>query len=285
MVVYFLLFNYHYQETVDHLYVNTTRSSKLKIDFDFSFPEVPCNILSVDAFDDGGFPQSEAIHEIYKHRLTPSGEKFGIAERETLGNTLQTEEQLENLAKELIDGETVVVKEKIGACGNCYGAGVAGQCCSTCQDVKDAYTRVGWHMKPQGIVQCISEAFQTNIKDQFADDGGCQVFGSLELNKGSGHFHVAPHKKIHEGGGMASGLFNLMDLISFTFDQFNITHTINSLSFGENFPGITSPLDGQVRIVHDTHGMYQYYIKVLFFFLFFFLNVYYTFFRLFQYFA
>lgn len=59
------------------------------------------------------------------------------------------------------------------------------------------------------------------------------------------------------------GIFNLMDLISFTFDQFNITHTINSLSFGDNFPGIKSPLDGQSRTVSDTHGMYQYYLKVV----------------------
>ena len=58
------------------------------------------------------------------------------------------------------------------------------------------------------------------------------------------------------------GFFNLLDLIAFTFDQFNISHTINSLSFGDNFPGIKSPLDGESRIVEDTHGMYQYYIKV-----------------------
>lgn len=65
------------------------------------------------------------------------------------------------------------------------------------------------------------------------------------------------------GGAQSAGLFNLMDLISFTFDQFNISHTINTLSFGDNFPGISSPLDGQTRMVVDTHGMYQYYIKVV----------------------
>ena len=55
----------------------------------------------------------------------------------------------------------------------------------------------------------------------------------------------------------------MFDLLSFTFAQFNITHTVNSLSFGDNFPGFKSPLDGQVRILQDTHGMYQYYIKVV----------------------
>lgn len=96
-----------------------------------------------------------------------------------------------------------------------------------------------------------------------------KVWGRLELNKGSGQFHIAPHKNFHKlAAGTNSnsntlGFFNLLDLIAFTFDQFNISHTINSLSFGENFPGIKSPLDGETRTVEDTHGMYQYYIKVL----------------------
>ena len=100
------------------------------------------------------------------------------------------------------------------------------------------------------------------MRDQFAKDGGCQLYGQMELNKASGHFHVAPSKNLHHGG-VKAGMFSLMDLISFTFDQFNITHTVNSLSFGDQYPGISSPLDGQRRSVEDTHGMYQYYIKVV----------------------
>jgi hypothetical protein len=39
---------------VDHLYVNTSRSNTLQVDFDFSFPEIACSLLSLDAFDDSG---------------------------------------------------------------------------------------------------------------------------------------------------------------------------------------------------------------------------------------
>ena len=255
---------------MDHLYVNTTRASKLKVDFDISFHDIPCNILSLDAFDDTGSPQKDAIHEIYKHRLSTLGEKQGFPERQELGNSVQTEAQLEQLStEEAAEADKLkVVVEKPEGCGNCYGAGAIGQCCSTCDEVKQAYARIGWRFKPHGISQCASEAFLANMKEQFAEDGGCQLYGSLELNQGSGHFHIAPHKKLHQtagsiGGAQALGLFNLMDLISFTFDQFNVSHTINTLSFGENFPGITSPLDGQSRRVQDTHGMYQYYIKVV----------------------
>ena len=250
---------------VDHLYVNTTRTEKLKVDFDISFPEIPCNLLSLDAMDDTGSSQRDAVHEIYKHKIS-YGNKVGVAERAELGNTLQTEKQLEELSQQ--DTKKLqVIKEQIGACGNCYGAAPPGHCCNTCDQVKEAYSKMGWRFKPHGIIQCTSEAFLANMKDQFAEDGGCQLYGRLELNRGSGHFHIAPHKKLHQGGtdnqNKQQGLFNLMDLISFTFDQFNVSHTINSLSFGDNFPGINSPLDGQTRRVQDTHGMYQYYVKVV----------------------
>jgi hypothetical protein len=220
--------------------------------------------------DDAGVAQADAIHDVFKHRLGPEGERIGpTPEKVELGNTVRTEAQLEAAAKESVLKAQAVIKEQIGSCGNCYGAGRKGECCNTCQDVKDAYARLGWRFKPQGIIQCNSEAMMVNLKEQYAEDGGCQIYGRLELNKAAGHFHIAPHRKLHQPqmvpgqGGQQAMVFNLMDLISFTFDQFNVTHTVNSLSFGDQYPGIQSPLDGNYRLVADTHGMYQYYIKVV----------------------
>eukprot|EP01038_Epipyxis_sp_PR26KG_P008155 gene8155-11037_t len=268
ILLFFSELSYFYKtETVDHLYVNTTRAQTVRIDFDISFHQIPCNIISLDAFDDTGSPQKDAIHQIYKHRLSSDGIKSGFAERQELGNTIRSESELEELAKQRtvdLDHEIAVVKEQIGKCGNCYGAATyKGQCCNTCKEVTDAYEKMGWHLKPYSVIQCASEAFITNAKEQFSDDGGCQLYGRMELNKGSGHFHFAPHKKLHQGGDLQNGIFNLMDLLSFTFDQFNVSHTIHGISFGDNFPGIKSPLDGESRVVQDTHGMYQYYIKVV----------------------
>lgn len=249
------------QMKVDHLFVNTTRASQLTIDFDLSFTSISCSMLAVDAFDDRGMSQVDAVHEIYKHRLSPEGEKVGSAEQADLGHTLLNEAQLENIAKETLEMKEKA-KEAIGVCGKCYGAGRPGQCCNTCQDVKDAYERLGWHFKAQGVVQCSTEAYISTLREQYAEDGGCQVYGRLHLSKTSGHFHIAPTKKVHEKQANG-GMFNILDLISFTFDQFNVTHSVNALSFGDHFPGINSPLDGQHRLVKDTHGMYQYFIKVV----------------------
>lgn len=208
--------------------------------------------------DDSGLSQTNVIHEIYKHKLNTFGFKEGEPEKQELGNTVLSEAELDKLIAE----NKAFVKEKIGSCGNCYGAGYQGQCCNTCDDVKTAYSKMGWQFKPQGIVQCTTEVYINNLKEQYAEEGGCQIFGRLQLSQGTGHFHVAPHRKLHETKP-GTGLINLMDLIAFTFDQFNVTHNINSLSFGDQFPGIKSPLDSQSRVLVDTHGMYQYFIKVV----------------------
>ena len=249
------------QETIDHLYVNSTRTDRLKIDFDISFPQIACNLLALDAIDETGIPQKDVTFEIFKHKLNSFGKKDGKPiKHEFLGGTMLTEKDVEKQRDEMIETAKPTPIPK-GACGNCYGAGAPGECCNTCDEVKYAYKRVGWVFKTQGVAQCAEENKKMNKRDEFAEDGGCQLYGHLELNKAlGGHFHVAPHKQAKTGD---AGTLSLWDLIFFTFEQFNITHTINSLSFGDQFPGIKSPLDGQIRKLEDTHGMYQYYIKVV----------------------
>lgn len=244
---------------MDYLYVNSTRTNDLHVSFDISFPNVACKLLSLDVVDDIGGVVSDAKHTIYKHRLTPTGDKHGAAIQESLGNTITSED-------DILEGETAEqqVDKPSNKCGNCYGAGRAGECCNTCDDVKKAYRRMGWTVKMHEVEQCQALATAETLKEQYAEDGGCQVYGTVELNKASGHFHIVPHNSIRSlKSGRQGGAINLMELLSFTFDQFNVSHTINSLSFGHDFPGISSPLDGEVRHVKDTHGMYQYYVKIV----------------------
>jgi len=222
-------------------------------------------LLSLDVVDDLGGVVKDAKHEIYKHRLNNLGVRHGPAMRDTLGNTLTSEDHI----LEHKEGDAVPVEEDDDhddddTCGNCYGAGKAGECCQTCDDVKRAYKRLGWTVKLHEVKQCQALASAETLKEQYAEDGGCQVYGGVELNKASGHFHIVPHNNIRNlKSGRQGGVINLMDLLSFTFDQFNISHTVNSLSFGNHFPGIASPLDGEQRHVKDTHGMYQYYVKIV----------------------
>jgi endoplasmic reticulum-Golgi intermediate compartment protein 3 len=240
------------------LYVNTTRANQLHFSFDISFHNIPCNLLSLDIVDDIGGVVKDTKHDIYKHRLTSLGDKEGLPEEHNLGNTLLSEE---NILKTSLTSDVIQKELK---CGNCYGSMPIGECCNTCESVRIGYGKMGWKFKPHEIEQCQRELFAETLREQFSDTGGCQIYGKMELNKASGHIHIVPHANGFQGvKAPSNGVLNLLELLSFTFQQFNITHTINSLSFGDHFPGIKSPLDGEYRNVGDTHGMYQYYVKIV----------------------
>lgn len=44
--------------------------------------------------------------------------------------------------------------------------------------------------------------------------------------------------------------------------EFNMSHTIHTLSFGTPFPGIVNPLDGMAGATEHGPAMFQFYIKV-----------------------
>ena len=272
--------NYMYgTEIVDHLYVNTSHYGHVKVDFDISFPRIPCKLLSLDSFDESGAPQKNIRQHVYKHKLNQFGMMDTTTQREEVvgGETVRTEKEMQEMHEKLglfvgdfkndtagneINSHYIDDDDDDVLCGDCYGAGTEGQCCNTCDDVRQAYELAGWLFKAAEIKQCEKEITMDTLRDALAADGGCQIYGWIELSRSSGHFHIAPHKDIHTQG-VHNGFISLLDLISFTFEQFNITHTVNSLSFGDTYPGIKNPLDEQKRVVQDTHGMYQYYLKVV----------------------
>jgi len=46
--------------------------------------------------------------------------------------------------------------------------------------------------------------------------------------------------------------------------QFNLTHTVNSISFGVAYPGLVNPLDGHEESMEKEDArMFQYFIKVV----------------------
>ena len=50
-------------------------------------------------------------------------------------------------------------------CGSCYGAEAeSGECCNSCEDVRNAYRLKGWVMPDyDGIEQCQREGFQDSL--------------------------------------------------------------------------------------------------------------------------
>jgi hypothetical protein len=185
----------------ERVHVNATSPTGLDVEFDISLPLVPCSVLKIDANDPSGQTQSlhlDRRHHVWKHRIKVGDDGniqfLGDKHKLEQGSTLQ-EEHLEELFDSMNKekGETADDEEKIEDCGSCFGAGEEGECCDTCDDVKRAYTRKGWHIEnPDEIDQCKKE--KKNSKE---DEGeACKVQGLVALDSGGGSFHLAPGREM-----------------------------------------------------------------------------------------
>lgn len=238
---------YLHTVTETKLLVDTSRGEKLKINFDVTFPAIPCSLLSVDAMDISGEQHLDIRHDIVKKRIDPLHNV--IEARPDVIGAPKIEKPLQRHGGRLEHDETY--------CGTCYGAEASDDdCCNTCEEVREAYRKKGWAMTNFDLIdQCKREGFVQKIKDEAGE--GCNIHGSLEVNKVAGSFHFAAGKSFHLSN------FQWQDLIAFQAESYNISHKINSLSFGDYFPGVVNPLNG-VQWAHETqNGMYQYFIKVV----------------------
>lgn len=235
----------------------------LDVEFDITFPQVPCSLLNIDANDPSGQTQSlhlDRRHHVWKHRVQVNEEghivrTLGSKHKLEQGSTLLHEEHLKEHLETLMENEEDDEEEDDDDCGSCYGAGEEGECCDTCDDVKRAYKRKGWHLEnPDSVKQC------KNQKKVVEGDGeGCNVHGLVALDSGGGSFHLAPGRSEQSGDTTADSIF---EMLFRTFEQFNVSHTVHKIRFGDEYPGTVNQLDGQTRVISDGYGMYQYYFKV-----------------------
>lgn len=267
------------------MHVNATSPTGLDVEFDITFPNIPCALLSIDAADPTGQSQSlhiDRTHRVWKHRMDKLGNEIGHRSKFELGATMSGEEQLRAMIKaEFGDlpekrrrtdagggGDAVIDiqsvndgerkdREKEEECGSCYGAGDESECCNTCDDVKRAYRRRGWHIADLEKVRVCRKI----ISSAEEVDEGCNIHGIVALSSGGGNVHIAPGRSLEHFGHEKELTIN--DVLQSTFEIYNVTHTVNKLHFGTDFPGNAYQLDGQERLVLDKFVMYQYYIQVV----------------------
>ena len=70
-------------------------------------------------------------------------------------------------------------------------------------------------------LQCEREGFIQKIKDE--DGEGCNIEGSLAVNKVAGNFHFMPGKSFHQSN------FHVHDLLAFQMDSYNVRNILFSL--------------------------------------------------------
>lgn len=222
-------------ETVDHVYVDTNTHDILRINFNITFPHIPCNLLSLDAMDISGAQQININHHVFKRAINSDGAYISDEVLHELHETVQNE---------TLQSDAIARIEEPGYCGSCYGAGNEGQCCNTCTSVQEAYQHKGWAMIDlDKIEQCVATGETKDVMmDELQRGDGCNINGYLEVAKVGGNFHFAPGKSYQHRGS------HIHDLEAFGDYRFNFTHHIHHLSFGELFPGVVNPLDNTERV-------------------------------------
>ncbi|XKL69305.1 hypothetical protein PGB90_007074 [Kerria lacca] len=210
----------------EEIFVDVSGGSKLLINLDIIVSEISCDYLALDAVDSSGDQHLHIDYNIYKRRLDLNGNPIEPPQKENIRPINKT---------------TIVTKQNSsGDCGSCYGAGEIDQCCNTCLEVKEAYSKKNWQFKPERFVQCLGEA--NSNASVFQE--GCQLYGTMEVNRVGGSFHIAP------GQSFSISHIHVHDVQPYSSQMFNTTHHIRHLSFGKKIMHLNNiqinPLDGYI---------------------------------------
>ncbi|XP_015603691.1 endoplasmic reticulum-Golgi intermediate compartment protein 2 [Cephus cinctus] len=105
-------------------------------------------------------------------------------------------------------------------------------------------------------VTLFSEMPNRTITPSYPTDS-CRVYGTLEVHKVAGNFHITAGKSLSLPRGH-------VHISAFMTDKdYNFTHRINRFSFGEPSPGIVHPLEGDEKVATDNMMLYQYFVEVV----------------------
>lgn len=250
MIILFLseLYDYLTPKITEDLYVDTTRGSKLRINIDVVFSNIPCELLSLDAMDLSGEQHIDIQHNLYKRRLALDGTPLQDPERqESLGHGKEG-------VLDAINGTTTT---ETPSCGSCYGAETSSvKCCNSCETVKEQYRKKGWAIPSlSGFDQCVKEGKLKESEDLPLE--GCQLYGYLEVNRVGGNFHIAPGKSFQHSH------LHIHDVQQYRTSDFDLSHKIRHLSFGTNIPGKTNPIDGMEFNTEKGPRTINYYLKIV----------------------
>ncbi|KAJ1655942.1 ER-derived vesicles protein erv46 [Dispira simplex] len=241
--------DYREVEMRPQLVVDKVRGEKMVINVNITFPHAPCFLLNLDIMDSTGEQEASVDHDIFKIRLDAMGNRISEKRDSQRGPqqlSVSTEE------KGLAD-----TKDK-SKCGSCYGAKLpSGEtCCRTCDDVHEAYRNQGWaFVNPDEFDQCVQENWKQKLAQQSKE--GCIIHGFVSVNKVAGNFHImAGESSIHDN-------MHIHTVYSYMPKDYDFSHTINHLSFGQKYPNMVNPLDGSKKVAPVRDLQFQYFLKVV----------------------
>ncbi|TNN13580.1 Endoplasmic reticulum-Golgi intermediate compartment protein [Schistosoma japonicum] len=220
--------------------VDINRGEKMSIYLDITINFIPCAFLRLDTMDTTGAQQLNVMHEVYKTSVSISGNPLSNSVRHTVN-----------------DDSALTTTRDPNYCGSCYGAdSPTRKCCNTCEEVQMAYHEMQWVFgNASEFEQCRNENWD-GMKRNIGNEG-CRIHGSLTVNRVGGGFHIAPGHSYTENHAHVHSIRSLGHV------QFNVSHSITELRFGDAYPGQINSLDGTKMTVDKPSQMFNYYLKLV----------------------
>jgi endoplasmic reticulum-Golgi intermediate compartment protein 3 len=245
----------YFASTEEHheMFIDAELGGDMEVRVNVTFPHVPCDLLTLDAMDAFGVFASGVEESTVKTRIdAATGQPISAA-------------------RQLVDEKKVMTKaiDADGAekedCPSCYGAERdPGECCHTCEEVRQAYARKGWSFNVDdiSIEQCAEDRVRLAVAA--AGSEGCNVHAKFAASRATGSLQFIP-------GRVYSSLGRRMhDFMGSTTSHLDLSHTVHTLEFGRSFPGQRNPLDGVAQgtaaggTTQDAmNGRFSYFVKLV----------------------
>ncbi|KAI1662695.1 DUF1692-domain-containing protein [Daldinia decipiens] len=125
-----------------------------------------------------------------------------------------------------------------------------------------AVTGAGWHEEGFGEEHVHDIVAMGRKKARWAktprlwgaEADSCRIYGSLDLNKVQGDFHITARGHGYSDPAVPSHLDH---------GAFNFSHVISELSFGPYYPSLVNPLDRTINIAEMHFFKFQYFMSVV----------------------
>jgi len=241
------------------------KDRRMSVNINITFPGLHCDDLHLDVMDVAGDSHSnldnDKEHLMIKRRLNLDGSPIRANAETVKANKAAMEE----LKRQEIKKATL----KEDYCGPCYGASSdVRKCCNTCDELLEAYREKRWDAISITYTseQCIREGRDKKEIKRMSKGEGCNIAGTLRVNKVAGNFHIAMGEAVDTNGR------HIHQFLPDDAINFNASHIINELSFGKKVPaGLDSAsekesLNGITKVVKaetGASGVFHYFVKIV----------------------
>lgn len=245
-------------DTKDEMVIDQYQEQKyVNVSLNVTFSAAPCSVLAMNLLDPKKANVLHVVHEIYKTRLSKTGKVLGQKVRDSLVNVAQSSSELASAGSAAPGVRTTHATTHL-RCPSCFQSHIdEDDCCSSCDDVRQAFRKRGWSDKPTEYIfgQCAEEAYRT---DTAQEGEGCLVEAAMYVRKVPATIHIGV------GRHFRSDLLKSENHQEYV-TSLDFSHTIGGLSYGPDFPGLVRVLDGRVKSAHTApfSEHYQYDIHVI----------------------